>query len=238
MSSALSGYSGLASMAGFSLGSSTQRDESLIAMEIMQSQAFIENFVRDNEILVEVLATKGWNSAENKPLVNKSRYDPETQGWKKGKPTSWEIYESFSERLQVSKNTKTGLISISIEHYSPALAQEWVIKYIKKINEKMRQRKLVQTSNNIKNIQKEIDQTSLQEIRDVLFQIIAEEMKSKMLAEAATEYALETVSQPMLPEKKSKPKRSIIVLIFTFLGGFLSVFWVLVTNIRNFTRDD
>ena len=48
-----------------------------------------------------------------------------------------------------------------------------------------------------------------------------------MLAEARPEYVFVTVGHSMVPEKKSKPQRSSIVILSTILGGVVAVFVVL-----------
>ena len=43
-----------------------------------------------------------------------------------------------------------------------------------------------------------------------------------MLAIARPEYAFSTVSKAMVAEEKFKPKRSRIVILYTFFGGLLT----------------
>ena len=45
-------------------------------------------------------------------------------------PTSWELFERFGEMLSVSQDKQSGLVSVSIEYYSPVLAKEWLDLYI------------------------------------------------------------------------------------------------------------
>jgi len=86
---------------------------------------------------------------------------------------------------------------------------------------------------NIQYLEAQIEKTSIAEMREVFYTIIEEQIKSKMLAEASPEYAFVTVSPAMVPEEKSQPKRALICILGTLLGGMLSVLWVLV---RHYTR--
>ena len=133
-------FGGLASLAGIELGGS-EGGEAQEAMEIMQSWGFIETFIEKNNLAVEVFAAEGWNAQNNKLSIDSSLYDTEQQQWVRnppsGKtiaPTSWELYEEFSERLSVSQDKKTGLVSVSVEYYSPLIAKQWVGLYIATIN--------------------------------------------------------------------------------------------------------
>jgi LPS O-antigen subunit length determinant protein (WzzB/FepE family) len=62
----------------------------------------------------------------------------------------------------------------------------------------------------------------------VFYTIIEEQIKSQMLAEASPDYAFVAVSPSMVPEEKSQPKRALICILGTLLGGILSVLTVLV----------
>ena len=229
-------FGGLASLAGIDLGGS-EGGEAQEAMEIMQSWGFIEKFITKNNLAVEVFAAEGWSAHNNKLSIDSSLYDSEQRQWVRNppsgktiEPTSWELYKAFIERLSVSSDKKTGLLSVSIEYYSPLIAKQWVDLYIATINEHMRDRKLAQVNRNIEYLEVQIEKTAIAGMREVFYQVIEEQIKNKMLAEASPEYAFTTVSRAMLPEEKSQPKRALICILATLLGGMLSVLIVLVMH--------
>tara|TARA_B110000046_G_scaffold77427_1_gene85510 strand:+ start:210 stop:1163 length:954 start_codon:yes stop_codon:yes gene_type:complete len=234
-------FGGLASIAGIDLGGG-DGGEAQEAMEIMQSWGFIEKFIEKNNLAVEVFAAEGWSALNNQLAIDSSLYDSEQRQWVRnppsGKtiaPTSWELYETFSERLSVSSDKKTGLVSVSVEYYSPLIARQWVDLYIVTINEHMRDRKLAQVNRNIEYLEVQIEKTAIAGMREVFYQVIEEQIKNKMLAEASPEYAFTTVSRAMVPEEKSQPKRALICILATLLGGMLSVLVVLALH---YTRKD
>jgi LPS O-antigen subunit length determinant protein (WzzB/FepE family) len=145
-------------------------------------------------------------------------------------PSGWELYEKFSEMFSVSEDKKTGMISVSVEYFSPQLAKEWVDRLVIGINQHMQSHKLEKVNINIQYLEAQIEKTSIAEMREVFYTIIEEQIKSKMLAEASPEYAFVTVSPAMVPEEKSQPKRALICILGTLLGGMLSVLWVLVMH--------
>ena len=229
-------FGGLASLAGIELGGS-EGGEALEAMEIMQSWGFIEEFIAKNNLAVEVFAAEGWSAHNNKLSIDGSLYDSEQQQWVRNppsgktiEPTGWELYKEFIERLSVSTDKQTGLLSVSVEYYSPMIAKQWVDLYIATINEHMRDRKLSQVNRNIEYLEEQIDKTAIAGMRQVFYQVIEEQIKNKMLAEASPEYAFTTVSRAMVPEEKSQPKRALICILATLLGGMLSVLVVLVMH--------
>ena len=237
LSSALGRLGGLASLAGVSIGGGDS-SEAQIAQEVMKSWSFIDGFIAENNISVEVYAAEGWSRGSNELQIDDDIYDAETKTWlvendntgEVGPPSSWKLFESFSERLVVSENKKSGLVSVSIEYYSPLIAKQWLDMYVAAINTHMQQRQMAKVTNNINYLQAQIENTSIAEMREVFYTIIAEQTKNKMLAEASPDYAFVAVSPSMVPEEKSQPQRAFICILGTLLGGMLSVMLVLVMH--------
>ena len=237
LSGALGQLGGLASLAGVDIGSG-ESSESQMAQEIMKSWSFIDVFIAENNISVEVYAAEGWSRGSNELQIDDDIYDAETKTWlvendntgEVGPPSSWVLFEAFSERLVVSENKKSGLVSVSIEYYSPQIAKQWLDMYVAAINAHMQQRQMEKVTNNINYLQAQIENTSIAEMRELFYTIIAEQTKNKMLSEASPEYAFVAVSPSMVPEEKSQPERAFICIIGTLLGGILSVLLVLVMH--------
>ena len=236
LSGALGQLGGLASLAGVSLGGG-ESGEAQIAQEIMKSWSYIEGFIADNNIAVEVYAAEGWSKGSNTLQINNDAYDIEANKWlledESGAikpPSSWQLFESFSEMLSVSEDKKSGLVSVSIEYYSPQIAKQWVDMYVESINRFMQQRQIDKVTRNINYLQEQIEKTAIAEMQEVFYTIIEEQTKNKMLAEASPDYVFVAVGPSMVPELKSQPKRALICILGTLLGGMLSVLLVLIMH--------
>jgi hypothetical protein len=194
----------------------------------MKSWSYIEGFIADNNIAVEVYAAEGWNKSSNTLAIDDDIYDTTQQSWlvedddtgELRRPTSWELFEEFQEKLSVSEDKKSGLVSVSIEYYSPQIAKQWVDMYVESINRFMQQRQIDKVTRNINYLQEQIEKTAIAEMQEVFYTIIEEQTKNKMLAEASPDYVFVAVGPSMVPELKSQPK--------TLLGGMLSVLMVLI----------
>ena len=235
ISGAVEQLGALSSLAGVNLDQGI--DESKIAQEVMKSWSFIDKFINENNISVEVFAVEDWDSSKNQLDVDDDVYDSESGQWltenekgELGPPSSWDLYDAFKERLNVSVDKRTGLTSISIEYFSPEIAKKWVDLYVSSINTHMQERQVIKTARNIEYLEAQIQKNSIAEIETVLYAIVEEQFKEKMLAEANPEYAFITVSPSMVPEEKSSPKRFLIVILATILGFFLAIIYVLIRN--------
>jgi LPS O-antigen subunit length determinant protein (WzzB/FepE family) len=230
LSGALNQFGGLASIAGINIGGSDSR-KTQITKEIMTSRSFIENFIDANDISAKLGAVIGWDKESNQLMYNQDAYDSQTQSWltDDGAPSSWDLYQSFSGMLAIEQ--QMDLVMVSLEHYSPYLAKEWLDLYLEAINKHMQARQVLKVSNNIEYLQRQIKKTSVSEMQAVFYTIIEEQMKSKMLAEANPDYAFVVVASSMVPEQRSRPKRALICIFGTLMGGMLSVMWVFVLRL-------
>ena len=229
---------GLASLAGVNVGG-IEANESLIAQEVMQSWNFIDNFIRENDLAVDLIAATSWEKRSNQLTFDKELYDFDERKWLiededgpgyRG-PSSWELFRRFSEMLIVSEDKKTDLVSISITFYSPYLAKKWVDMFVEAINRHMQSRQVIKVTNNIEYLQAQIEKTQIAEMKDVFYNIIQEQIKNKMIAEASPDYVFVAVSPSMVPEEKSSPRRAIICVLGSMLGGIFALFWVVLSHV-------
>lgn len=223
---------GIASLAGISLGAN-ESSESLAALEIMQSWSFIDSFISNNNLMVKLEAAKNWDKQANKLVIDNNIYNIESRQWINGAPTSFQLYENLIGRMEVIKNIETKMIKVSMDHFSPIIAKELLVLYIKAINDHMRLRKLEESELNIGFLEAQLKKTSLREMKEILFSLIETETKNIMLAEARPEYAFSTVSEAMIAEEKNSPTRSRIVILATFFGGLsTTLFYMIIYTLK------
>jgi uncharacterized protein involved in exopolysaccharide biosynthesis len=241
--SKLSGqFGGLASLAGINLSGGGGEDKSVVAMEILKTWGFLEKFIENNNIQVEVFAAKGWDRAKNELIIDSSIYDQKNSKWvrpfssSKGQtaePNTWELYESFKSRVSISKNDKNGLISLSVEHYSPFLAKEWTDKLVKAINQHLQKQDKVEAEKSIMYLEEKIRETKIADMKSTFYKLIEEQRKTLMLAEVSDEYALKTLSEAKIPRKVSQPKRKLVVIFSTIIGGIFGIIIALFMSFRS-----
>jgi LPS O-antigen subunit length determinant protein (WzzB/FepE family) len=70
----------------------------------------------------------------------------------------------------------------------------------------------------------------LSEIKEALAQLLQEQTKKLTLNEANQLYVFDYIDPPAVMEEKSGPKRALICILGTLLGGILSVLYVLIRH--------
>jgi uncharacterized protein involved in exopolysaccharide biosynthesis len=230
---------GLAALAGVNLGGKGG-DKTVLALEILKSREFLGRFIEENDLYLPIMAAEGWDRTEDKLLLDSKIYNQQTKQWVrnvkepfKPKPSTLETYEEFKKLFSVNQDKTSGMVKLSVEHYSPYLAKTWAEKLVRSINEEMRTRELAEAERSIAYLNSQISKTNLADVRTMLYSLIEEQTKTVMLANVRDEYVFKTVDPAVVAEKKSKPARALIVLLIILLGAMLSSLIVLV---RHFNR--
>ncbi|TDE21631.1 LPS O-antigen length regulator [Vibrio owensii] len=226
---------GLAALAGVNLGAgeSSQTD---LAVQVMKSRQFVEAFINKHELLVPLMAAKDWDLANNKLVLDNELYNSSTDEWLRepeglrgAKPTAQEAFQVFNkEVLNISQDKDSGLYTVSVKYYSPYIAQQWVNWLIEDINKVMRERTIAETSQNLAYLNTQLQKTAVADMQSTFYKLIEEQTKSLMLAEVQEEFIFKVVDPALVPELKDGPKRALICVLGTLLGGMLGVAIVLV----------
>lgn len=236
LSALASQFGGLASLAGISLDSDAG-DETLIGLEILQSRQFISEFIQRHDALVPLMAAKGWDADTGELKIDSDDYDSATNTWvrrvrppKKTIPSLQEAYEEFMDIMSVRQDKNTGLVTIAVEHYSPTVAKQWVDWLIDDLNASIMRQDVAEAEQAIEYLSDQIKNTSVASLQNVFFNLIEEQLKTVMLAEVTDEYLFRTLDPAIAPDMKTKPKRSLIVILSALLGFFLAMAAVLLST--------
>ncbi|KIF50409.1 Wzz/FepE/Etk N-terminal domain-containing protein [Vibrio owensii] len=226
---------GLAALAGVNLGAgeSSQTD---LAVQVMKSRQFVEAFIKKHDLLVPLMAAKNWDLESNMLILDEELYNSKNSEWLRepdglrgATPTAQEAFEVFSkEVLNISQDKESGLYTVSVKNYSPYLAQQWVNWLIEDINQVMRERTIAETSQNLAYLNAQLQKTAVTDMQSTFYRLIEEQTKSLMLAEVQEEFIFKVVDPAVVPELKDGPKRALICVLVTLLGGMLGVAIVLV----------
>ena len=187
------------------------------------------------------MATKAWSARLSEWVYERQIYNPETGEWGTGEngnslqPTNWDLVKKFkANHLSVSENKDNGMVTVSVKSLSPVAAKQWTEWLVKDINEHMRAQDIEDAEASINYLEAKLDETNIAGMQQVFYQLIESETRTVMLANAQQEYVFKTVDPAVVPQEKSEPKRALIAIIATMLGGMLGVFIVLI---RAFIRN-
>ncbi|ACK45978.1 lipopolysaccharide biosynthesis protein [Shewanella baltica OS223] len=242
LSALASQFGGLASLAGVNLGAKGGTDKTQLAIEVLKSRQFTSDFIQKHNILADLMAAEKWDRDTDKLIYDEDTYNEATNTWLrevdaplKPEPSMQEAYKVFSKILSVNSDKETGMVTLLIEHLSPTVAQQWASWLVQDINKVMKERDVAEANRSSEFLNKQIALTNVADIKTILYKLVEEQAKTIMFAEVRDEYVFKTIDPALVPEEKAKPKRVLICLLGTMLGGMLGVMFVLI---RYFIRKE
>ena len=183
------------------------------------------------------MATKSYDFQSKKIQFDPEIYDESNGVWvreprknKQSKPSYLEAYKTYLSQVSIDSDEFSNLITISVEHISPVFAKELLELIINEADELLRNKDLQESSAAIAFLNNEIPKSSLVSMKDAINMLVQSQLQKQMLSKVNKEYILKVVEPPFIPEVKSKPRRSIICILGTLLGGLLAILWVLMRH--------
>lgn len=229
---------GLAALAGVDIGKTANKTTQTI--EVIKSRRFLGNFIIENDLVVTIYATIGWNKKDNQLIVDENLYDVKNNAWiqrndgkETKKPSMLETIGKFKNLISITEDKNTGLVKISVEHYSPYVAKDIAEKLIKTINSFQRKKDLEEAEISLVYLNDKLSETSNMEVKKMLYSLIEEQTKKIMLANVKEEYAFKTIDPAVVPEKKYKPMRAIICVIGLIIGIILGVVYAFISTLKS-----
>ena len=219
LSGGLSQVAGLASMVGLSTGNDSKKSESLA---VLQSQALTEKYIKDNDLLPVLFASK-WDKTANKWRTT----NPEKI------PTLWKANELFRNDVRtVITNPKSGLVTLKITWRDPFLAAKWANEIVAVANDYLRANAIAQSERNIAFLGQEAAKTDVVGVKQAIYQILQSEISKEMLARGNQEYAFKILDRALPPERAASPRKILWIAGGFFAGTGLSILWVLARTTR------
>ena len=208
---------GLASLAGVGMGSSSTRTDS---MGTLGSNQLIEQYITSQKLL-PVLFEKQWDAAR--------------EDWKSEvvkKPTLWQATQLFTKEVRkIAEDKKTGLITLTVEWKDAAVATQWANDLVRLANQTLRQGAIEKSEANLAYLQSQLEKTSVIELRQAIYRLIEAEVKNVMVAQGSQDYAFKVIDPAVAPERKAKPRRSLIVGVGIVLGLMLSGIYAVAKSV-------
>ena len=219
-------FGGLASLAGISLPGAVI-NKSDLGLEVLKSRKFVSAFVERHKISPQLMAVDYWDSETRELVINADIYDKKTKTWltKDGAPSNEKVFGKYKSILWIEKDIESDFVRIGFKHKSPDIAAEWTRLVIKDLNDAIRRQNIDEAESSIAYLKQQIEASTLTDLRKLFYNLIQVQTETMMLANVREEYVFKTIDPATVPEFKSEPKRALICILGTFLGGFIAIFY-------------
>lgn len=137
-----------------------------------------------------------------------------------GVPDIWDGLRALDDMVVINNNVKDKTITIAVEFDDPVIAADIVGYFIAALNDHMSSeaRRVALTNRNY--LEQQLYQTPDPFIKQNIYNLIAQQIETSMMAEVKENFAFKVIDPPKAPDRKIKPKRTKIVLV-SFLVSLL-----------------
>jgi len=140
-------------------------------------------------------------------------------------PTIWDGLRELDQTVAIINNTKEKTITISVQSPDPTAAAQIAGYFLLALNEYMSGEAKRVAMINRKYLEEQILQTADPYIQQKIYNMIAQQIETSMMAEVKENFAFKILDRPKVPDQKVKPKRSLMVLVSLVASFLLSLFF-------------
>jgi uncharacterized protein involved in exopolysaccharide biosynthesis len=207
---------GIASLVGVSVGGGG----SVEPLAVLRSRDFTGAFIEEMNLL-PVLFADEWSVDECKWASDDPADCPDIR----------DAVEVFDQNVRsVSENSETGLVTLAIEWTEPELAARWANLLVARLNNRMRQRALVEAESNLTYLRTGLSETTVVALQQSIGRLLEVELEKVMLARGNEEFAFRVIDRAQAPKDRSRPRRTQMVVLSTFAGWVLAMLVVFANH--------
>ena len=217
LDSVLGQFGGLAALAGIGGGGSVAGGVGVEeTLAVLRSREFTETFITENDLM---------------PLL----YEAETLN-SEDPPSRADAYKYFDREIRsVSRDTRTGLISLSIEWRDPAAAAQWANQLVARLNAEMSSRAIAHSNASVKFLEEELAETAIVDMRAAISRLIEAQVNLRMLANVTDQYAFRVIDSALPPDDDDviRPQKLQMVVMGGAAGMLFGLVFVLLRRRGN-----
>ncbi len=219
---------------GFLAALSGIEDEKLspelrFATNYFYSHKFLSNFIIQNDIIDDILMFRSFDQKSKKTILKKGseKYSVENlfsdENPLQGAAILSKATKEFRKYIKMfPSRADPSLAVLEVTHYSPDFSYRMSKELIKQLDQEIAALDIKSSDNQILYINSILSSYESIETSKILGSILNREFTKKILANSSDQYAFLVLDPPVYPIDKSKPRRSIILLISILAGLFLS----------------
>lgn len=244
-------FGALPSMMGLSLPGATSSAE---LVNLLKSNIVREKMIQKNNLL-PILFYKQWDTKKKDWKRGGISLNPmvlvapvvrwlTSQGSAKAKkdgdvPDVLDGLRELDDIVSVKSNLKENTISISIDYPDPEIAAKMVDYLLQALNDHMTNETKRVAKINKDYLEDQVLKNSDPIIKQKIYNLIAQQIETIMMAEVKENFAFKVLDPPVVPDKKIRPKRTLMVLlslvVSLFLGCFVAFFKEYLEKIKTQT---
>ena len=216
-----SNLSGLASIAGISLGGgSSAGAEGDQALARLITRSFLMNHIIEKNL---------------KPVLYEDQWIKTEKQWVDKEPSDREASEFLLDMMAISMDPRdiVGLVTLSLEWKNPINPNsiaDIANNLVSSMNIHAKRRAIEEAKNSISFLEKELERTSILNSQIILYNLIEQQTAKVMMANVRDEFVFKVIDPAVIPSRAEAKPLLIIIFIGAALGIFLGSFIAISIN--------
>lgn len=136
----------------------------------------------------------------------------------------WRGIRTLQGITKINFIAKDNIVDITISYKDPKIARDLVNYTLAELTDYMSSEAKRVAETNKKYLESQIDKTADPFIRTKLYALIAQQLETSMMAEVKENFAFKVLDAPRVPDRRSKPKRTQMVMIAFVVSLFIGIF--------------
>jgi uncharacterized protein involved in exopolysaccharide biosynthesis len=229
----LSGLGGLAAMAGVSIGGGGSMTPDVAFNTLLNDYGFMKNFVVKNKIL-EHYKSKNLDNNYVFALGFRGVYDFFKSSPKKDKKKQdidadiFNIVKNIKGKFSINSDKKTALITVAYSDNDRSFPPKIVNAFLRDASNYLVANNLRIIDNKLNYFSKEMQRAESFELRQSLSSMISQILQEKVMMQSKKYYQCDVLTDayPAYIKDKTKPKRSLILVVSFITSIILGIFLV------------
>lgn len=211
------GAGGLASLVGINIGGNGSAER----IAVLSSREFTSSFIMEQNLLPVFFASK-WDASAKRWNVQDTKLQPDIR----------DGVAYFNKKVRsVTEDRKTDLVTLTVEWTDPVIAAKWANLLVRRVNDRMRERALTESENNVSFLKQELATSNVVTLQQSIGHVLEAELQKLMLAKANEEFAFRVIDHAEVPKYPVKPQPIIVVAAALLIGISISVLFLMSRHV-------
>lgn len=240
------GLSGLASVAGLSLGRDPGTMSFDLYTESLKSRDVAEKLAGQRDLMKVVFAgewderTKSFREPPAGLVAMISRTLKSILGipvyaWQP--PSAARLQEYIESNVKTKEAIESPVVSITLEHPDPEFAVKFLNQLHHALDDNLRTKALVRSTEYIDYLSDQLRRVTIVEHRSAIAEMLSEQEKTKMMASSSLAFAADQFGPVTASLRPTSPRPSIVLALSIVLGTLAGILAALLrTQVRNYRR--
>ncbi len=164
-----------------------------------------------------------------------NRWDEKAGRWieeRGGEPGAAATRRAMDPHVDVFYDEFTGLLSLDVHWWSPERAKEIAEAFVSVSDEMLRQAAIAEGERRVAELEKEMERAPVSDVRAYLAEELTRAISSLTSIRARARYAFRVIDPPVVPDRKSWPPRTLLLMLTGVVVAVIEVGLVLAAHLR------